>query len=184
MQDLLKLMRYHQLRVSSELRILLNTLGILEGVAKQIDPAFRLIDVTKPFARRLMPERYTPGHILKASLRSLRAYGRFFDQLPVNATRALRRVSDGEFRVAVRPDNYEGLVDRLTSGVYLLAYALIVGALIVGFAFLLGGQNLTPLEVIGYRIVLFAAIASVIWLFIRSLHFEGYKRRADRRGRR
>lgn len=184
MQDLLKLMRYHQLRVSSELRILLTTLGILEGVAKQIDPAFRLIDVTKPFARRLMPERYTPGHILKASLRSLRAYGRFFDQLPVNATRALRRVGDGEFRVVVRPDNYEGLVDRLTSGVYLLAYALIVGALIVGFAFLLGGQNLSPPEVIGYRIVMFAAIASVIWFVIRSLRFEWYKRRADRRGRR
>jgi len=184
MQDLLKLMRDHQLRVPPELRVLLTTLGVLEGVAKQIDPAFRLIDATKPFARRLMPERYSPGHILKASLRSARAYGRFFDQLPVHATRALRRVGDGEFRVAVRPDNYEGLVDRLTAGVYLLAYALIVGALIVGFAFLLGGQNLTPLEHIGYRIVLFAAIASVIWFVIRSLRFEWHKRKADKRARR
>jgi hypothetical protein len=48
-------------------------------------------------------------------------------------------------RVAVRPDNYEALVDRLTSGVYLLAYALIVGALIVGFAFLIGRQELAQL---------------------------------------
>jgi ubiquinone biosynthesis protein len=183
MQDLLKLMRNHQLRVSSELRVLLITLGVLEGVAMQIDPTFQLIDETKPFARRLMPERYSPGHILKASLRSVRAYGRFFDQLPVHATRALRRVGDGEFRVAVRPDNYEGLVDRLTAGVYLLAYALIVGALIVGFAFLLGRQNLTQLEGIGYRIALFVAIASVIWFVIRSLRFEWHKRKADKRTR-
>jgi ubiquinone biosynthesis protein len=183
MQDLLKLMRNHQLRVSSELRVLLITLGVLEGVAMQIDPTFQLIDETKPFARRLMPERYSPGHILKASLRSVRAYGRFFDQLPVHATRALRRVGDGEFRVAVRPDNYEGLVDRLTAGVYLLAYALIVGALIVGFAFLLGRQNLTQLEGIGYRIALFVAMASVIWFVIRSLRFEWHKRKADKRTR-
>jgi ubiquinone biosynthesis protein len=184
MQSLLKLMRDHQLQVPPELTVLLTTLGVLEGVAIQIDPAFRMIDATKPFARKLMPERYSPGHILKASLRSARAYGRFFDQLPVHATRALRRVAEGEFRVAVRPDNYEALVDRLTGGAYLLAYALIVGALIVGFTFLVGRQNLTQLERIGYRVVLFAAIASVIWFVIRSLRIEWHKRQADRRARR
>jgi ubiquinone biosynthesis protein len=184
MQNLLKLMRDHQLRVPSELRVLLTTYGVLEGVAMQIDPAFRLIDATKPFARRFMPERYGPGPILKASFRSLRAYGRFFDQLPVHAIRALRRVGEGEFRVAVRPDNYEGLVDRLTAGVYLLTYSLIIGAFIVGFAFLLGQQNLTQLERIGYRIALFAAIASVIWFVIRSLRFEWHKRKADKRAHR
>jgi uncharacterized membrane protein len=93
-------------------------------------------------------------------------------------------VGDGEFRVAVRPDSYEGLVDRLTAGVYLLAYALIVGALIVGFAFLLGRQNLSQLELIGYRITLFVAITSVIWFVIRSLRIEWHKRRADKRARR
>jgi hypothetical protein len=131
-----------------------------------------------------MPERYGPERILKASRRSARAYGRFFDQLPLHATRALRRMSEGEFKVAVRPDDYEALVDRLTAGVYLLAYALIVGALIVGFAFLVGRQELTQLERIGYRVVLFAAIASVIWFAIRSLRFEWRTRQADRRARR
>ena len=184
MQSLLKLMHDHQLQVPPEMTVLLTTIGVLEGVATQIDPAFRMIDVVKPFARKLMPERYGLGHILKASLRSARAYGRFFDQLPVHATRALRRVGEGEFRVAVRPDNYEALVDRLTAGVYLLAYALIVGALIVGFAFLVGRQDLTQLERIGYRGLLFAAIASVIWFVIRSLRIEWHKRKADRRARR
>ena len=184
MQDLLKLMRDHQLRVPSELRMLFTTFGMLEGVAKQIDPGFHLIDATKPFARRLMPERYSLEHILKTASQRARAYGRFFNQLPVHATRALRRVGDGEFRVAVRPDNYEGLVDRLTAGVYLLAYALIIGALIVGFAFLLGRQNLSQLELIGYRITLFVAITSVIWFVIRSLRIEWHKRKADKRARR
>ena len=183
MQSLLKLMRAHHLQVPAELTVLLTTLGVLEGVALQLDPAFRMIDVTKPFARKLMPERYGPEHILKASLRSARAYGRFFNDLPVHATRALRRMAEGEFRVAVRPDDYAGLVDRLTAGFYLLAYALIVGALIVGFAFLVGRQNLTQPERIGFRVVLYAAIGSVIWLLVRLLRSEWRKRQADRRPR-
>jgi hypothetical protein len=93
-------------------------------------------------------------------------------------------MSEGEFKVAVRPDDYAGLVDRLTAGVYLLAYALIVGAMIIGFAFIVGRQDLTRLERIGYRIVLFAATNSVIWLFVRSLRNEWRERQADRRARR
>ncbi len=183
MKGLLKLMRTHHLPVPAELTVLLPTLGVLEGVALQLDPAFNMLDVTKPFARKLMPERYGPEHILKASLRTARAYGRLFNDLPVYATRALRRMAEGEFRVAVRPDDYAGLVDRLTAGFYLLAYALIVGALIVGFAFLVGRQNLTQPERIGFRVVLYAAIGSVIWLLVRLLRSEWRKRQADRRPR-
>jgi ubiquinone biosynthesis protein len=180
MQGLLRLMKVHRLQVPSELTVLLGTLGVLEGVAVQFDPSFNMIEVINPFARKYMSERHGPGHILKASLRSARAYGRFFSTLPVQAARAMRRVAEGEFKVSVRPDDYEALVDRLTSGVYLLAYALIVGAMIVGFAFLVARQDLSRLEWIGYRVVLFAAVASVIWLLGRSVRNEWRRRRADR----
>jgi len=183
MQGLLRLMKDHRLQIPSELAALLGTLGVLEGVAAQLDPAFNMIEAITPFARTLMPERYAPERILKASLRSARAYGRFLNALPVHATRALRQVAEGELRLSVRPTDYEALADRLTSGVYLLAYALIVGALIVGFAFLVGRQDLSRPEQIGYRVVLFAAVASVIWLLGRSVRSEWRRRQADRRRR-
>jgi ubiquinone biosynthesis protein len=183
MRGLLRLMRVHRLQVPTDLAVLLTTLGVLDGVATQLDPTFRMIEVTEPYARKLMPERYGPERIIKASLRSLRAYARFFDELPVHATRALRRVSEGEFRVAVRPEGYEAAVDRLTASLYLLAYALIVGALTIGFAFIVGRQELTQLERIVYRVALFAALASVVWLLVISLRNEWQKRQADRRRR-
>ncbi|HTU00828.1 MAG TPA: AarF/ABC1/UbiB kinase family protein, partial [Candidatus Sulfotelmatobacter sp.] len=181
LQGLLRLMKVHRLQVPSDLAALMGTLGVLEGVAVQLDPTFDMVEVIKPFARKLMPERYGPERILNASLRSARAYGRLFSALPVQAARALRRVAEGEFRLAVRPSDYEALVDRLTSGVYLLAYALIVGALIVGFAFLVSRQDLSRPERIGYRVVLFAAVASVIWLLGRSVRNEWRRRQSDRR---
>jgi len=181
MQGLLSLMRDHQVKIPTELTLLLATLGVLEGVAVQLDPNFRMMDVTRPFARHLMPERYGPEHIIKASLRSARAYFRFFEELPLNATRALRRLGEGEFKVAVRPDDYRELVDRLTAGFYLLGYALIIGAMIIGFSFIVGRQELTRLERTGYRVLLLGAVVSVIWFLVRSLRNEWRKRQADRR---
>jgi ubiquinone biosynthesis protein len=181
LQGLLRLLKAHRLQVPAELVALLGTLGVLEGVAVQLDPAFRLVEAIQPFARKLLPERYGPEHMLQASLSSARAYGRLFRTLPVQTSRALRRLAEGELRLSVRPADYDALVDRLTSGVHLLAYALIVGALIVGFAFLVGRQDLSLLEQIGYRVVLFAAVASVIWLLGRLVRSEWRRHQAGRK---
>jgi len=179
MQGFLRLLKVHRLRIPTELGELLGTLGVLEGVAIQLDPAFDMIEVIKPFARTLMPDG--PEHILTSSLRTARAYGRFFSGLPMQAARALRRVAEGELSLSVRPADYDALVDRLNSGAYLVAYALIVGAMIVGFAFLVGRQDLSRLEWIGYRLALFAAVASVIWLLLRSVRSEWSRNHAGRR---
>ncbi len=180
MQGLLRLLTVHRLQIPAEVAALLGTLGVLEGVAVQLDPAFDMIEFIKPFARALMAQCYRPEHMLKTSLRTARAYERFFNTLPVQATRALRRVAEGELRLSVRPNDYEALVDRLISGASLLAYALLVGALIVGFAFLVGRQDLSRPEWIGYRMVLFAAVASVIWLLVRSARSEWRRNHADK----
>jgi len=183
MQTLLTLMREHRLQVPAELTVPLITLGVLDGVATQIDPTFRLIDATKPFARQMMPQLFGPQQILKTSLRAARSYGRFFDQLPVQSTRALRRMAEGEFKVAVRPTEFEALVERLAAGFYMLAYALIVGALIIRFSILVGTELVTPERII-VRIVLFLAVASLFWFIVRFVRNWWRKRKAEKLARR
>jgi ubiquinone biosynthesis protein len=181
MQGLLRLMREHRLRIPGELSSLVTTVGVLDGVAHQIDPGFRMIDAAKPFARRYLPERCGPQHAWETITRSSRAYARLFNGFPVHAERALRRIGEGEFKVAVRPTDYHDVVDRLTAVIYLLAYAVIVGALIIGFAFLSGRQGLSVPESVVYRSVLFLAVASVIGLFVAIVRSERRKRRTSKR---
>ena len=78
--------------------------------------------------------------------------------------------------MAVRPDDSAGLVDRLTASFHLLGYVFPFGALVVGFAFLCGRQELARWERVVCRIVLLAAIGSVIGLLFRSLLAEWRKR--------
>jgi ubiquinone biosynthesis protein len=180
-EQLLAMMRDFQLHLPTEISVLLTTLGMVDGVASQIDPGYRMVDAARPFARKLVPQQYGPERMLKASMRSLRAYGRFFDELPVQATRVMRRAGEGEFRVSVRPTDYQGAFDRLQQGFLILAYALIVGALIVGSSFLVAQPGLSETERIGCRIVLVAAIASIVWLVVKMGRAEWRKRRQDKR---
>jgi hypothetical protein len=140
-----------------------------------------MMDAAKPFARRYLPERYGPHHAWETITRSSRAYARLLNDFPVQAERALRRIGEGEFKVAVRPTDYHDVVDRLTTVIYLLAYAVIVGALIIGFAFLSGQQGLSVPETVVYRSVLFLAVVSVIALFVAVIRSERRKRRTGKR---
>ena len=180
-QRLLALVREHRLHLPTELTVLLTTLGMLDGVAAQLDPDFRMVDAAKPFARKLVPQQFGPDRIFKATLRSARAYARFFDDLPVQATRVLRRAGEGEFRISVRPAEYNDLMERLQAGFSLLAYALIVSALIIGAAFLVGRVGLSSVEEFGARLVLLAALVSVVVLLFGLIRSEYRKWREAKR---
>lgn len=181
MQRLLALVREHRLHLPTELTVLLTTLGMLDGVAAQLDPGFRMVDAAKPFARKLVPQQFGPDRLFHATVRSARAYARFFDDLPVQATRVLRRAGEGEFRISVRPTEYAELMERLQAGFSLLAYAFIVSALILGAALLVGRAGLSPIEEVGARVVLVAALLSVVWLLVGLLRSEYRKWREARR---
>jgi ubiquinone biosynthesis protein len=181
MQRLLTLVRENHLHLPTELTVLLTTLGMLDGVAAQLDPSFRMVDAAKPFARHMVPQEFGPDRLFKATLRSARAYARFFDDLPVQATRVLRRAGEGEFRISVRPTEYREFMERLQTGFTPLAYALIVSALIIGGAFLVGRVGLSPIEQFGARLVLVAALVSVALLLVRLLRGEYRKWKQARR---
>jgi ubiquinone biosynthesis protein len=181
MQRLLTLVREHHLHLPTELTVLLTTLGMLDGVAAQLDPSFHMVDAAKPFARRLVPQEFGPERMWKATMRSARAYARFFDDLPVQATRVLRRAGEGEFRISVRPTEYRDFMERIQTGFTLLAYALIVSALIIGGAVLVGRVGLSRVEQFGARLVLVAALVSVVWLLVMLVRAEYRKWRQARR---
>jgi ubiquinone biosynthesis protein len=183
MEGFLRLLGDHHLHVPEELSLLLSTLGVLDGVAHQIDPDFRMLDVTEEAAPEYIPEHYGPRRAWRRITKASRAYGRLLDQFPVEATRALRRMGEGEFKLVVRPSEYEHLLDRLSAMVSLLAYSLILGALIIGFAFLAGRQGLARPETIGYKVVLFLAVASVVGLLAKAIRNQGRRRRMVKRSR-
>ena len=154
---------------------------MVDGVARQLDPSFRLVDAAKPFARKLVPQQFGPEKIFKADAAlGARLRPASSTTLPVQLTRVLRRAGEGEFRISIRPTEFKPIMDRLEAGFTRLAYALIVAALIVGFSFLVSRPGLSTAERVGYRVVLFAAIASVAWFLISLARVEWRKRREEK----
>jgi len=97
--------------------------------------------------------------------RAFRRYRRLLGDLPVSLTRALRRASEGEFRLAVRPEHYEELIRGLEEVANRLAFALLLSAFVLAFAYVSAQESLPDwIQVIAAVILVLAALVAIVLL--------------------
>ena len=137
----LTMVREQGLRVPSDYVVLLTTLAMLEGVAKHMAPDYRLADTVAAYAHSAVGDRLSPEQLMKGAHRTLARYKHLLDDLPVGLSRALRRASEGEFRVAVRPSDYDRLLDRLRGSRHPICLTVLLAAFVVGSSVIVALQS-------------------------------------------
>jgi ubiquinone biosynthesis protein len=132
----------HRVRLPADLASLARMLIVLEGVALQLDPTFVLVDLARPFARRLIRERYSPQR-LGADLLHLADEGsRLAQLLPRHTETLLGQLESGGMTVGIslrQLDDVIGKADRVANR---LAFSVIVAAIVIASSLLiLGGTQ-------------------------------------------
>ena len=169
--------REQGLRIPTDYVVLLTTLAALEGVAKHMAPDYRLTDTVAAYARSTLSSRVSPDQLKKVALRTLSRYTHLLDDLPVGISRTLRRASEGEFRVAVRPSDYDPLVDRLGDLVERLALTILLAAFVVGFSIIVAQQPGNGIVSVMADIVLVVASVLTAWWMVSLLLSNRRRRR-------
>ncbi len=162
---ILTVVREQGLHMPTEYVVLLTTLAVLEGVAQHLAPDYRLTDTVASYARLVLPSRLGPEQLKKAALRTLSRYTHLFDELPVGISRTLRRASEGEFRMAIRPSDYDRLVDRLSDLVVRLSFTVLLAAFVVGFSIIVAQQpGNEAIDVMAEVVLVVATVVTVWWM--------------------
>jgi ubiquinone biosynthesis protein len=173
----LTVVREQGLRMPSEYVVLLTTLAVLEGVAKYMAPDYRITDTVAAYARSVLPSRLDPERLKKTALRTLGRYTHLLDELPVSLSRTLRRASEGEFRLAVRPSDYDRLLDRLNDLVVRLSFTVLLAAFVVGFSVIVALQPANrAVEVMAVAVLVIAIVATVSWMVTLLLSYRRRRR--------
>jgi ubiquinone biosynthesis protein len=134
--DVLEVVRRHGLQLPAQLALLLKTVGMSEGLWRQLDPQFNAVRVAEPFVREAASRVYSP----KAwGARALRAAGDTIGlgtDLPGQIRRVARRLDRGEFEIALRHRDLEETIRKLEEMIGGLATAIVAAAFILGLPIL------------------------------------------------
>jgi ubiquinone biosynthesis protein len=158
--DLISLARRYRLSVPPVFPLLIKALITAEALARTIDPSINVYEVARPYAGRLLSERYSPERLADIARERAIEYARYAEDYPDQIRQLLAELEDGELEVQLRHrglDKLGGQVDVLANR---LVFAVVTAALLVGSsmlgAFVTGGPMV---PVIGIPLVAFVGFS-------------------------
>jgi ubiquinone biosynthesis protein len=174
LQRVAALLREHAILLPADLTLMFKALISLEGLGRQYDPEFRLVDRVRPFLDRALSERYQPVVALRRSQATLANAFALLTTVPRDLARLVKDARRGRMRIDLdlkRLDSFgerlHNTIDRMTIGI--MTASLVIGSSIVmtvgGGPTLFGVPLLTLLGLLGYLIAFFNSlwIIFAIW---------------------
>ena len=174
LSELIALARRYRLRVPPVFPLLTKALVTAEGVARSIDPTINVYEVARPYARRLLVERYDPEAVLEGARELALEYARYAEDYPEQIRLLLTELADGELEVQLRHGGLDELVGEGDVLANRLVFAVVTGALLIGSsmlgAFDLGGPQVPYLGVpvvsfVGFSLALIMASIVLFTIF-------------------
>jgi ubiquinone biosynthesis protein len=155
------------LQLPSRFVLLDRAIATLASVGQELFPDFNVFDVARPYARRLLLDRYRPDRLLRGTRRDLSSYASIARDLPYQLADVLEELRDGEMEIQFRHKGLDALAHRLDVLTNRLVIALVgvggvIGSALIGI-FAESGPHVLGLHVVS--IVGFSVSALLgIWL--------------------
>lgn len=151
--DFIEILTQHRIRFPADFMLLAKALIAMEGLGRQLDPEFNMIDHMRPYIGKLVRERFSPGSVGRDLGRVAHAYLSLFKNLPGDIKEFINRLNRNQFKVDLEHRGLEKLVTDLDRSSNRISFAVVIGALIVGSSLIMQtdkGPMLFGFPVLGF----------------------------------
>ena len=126
LNELIDLIHRYRISLPARMAMLLKVLVTLEGTAKLLSPRFSLLEVMKPYRKKMLLRRLSPARQVRKLRRLSWDVRRLLDVLPRGLGEIVEQIQAGKFDVHLDHRGLEPSVNRLVLG--MLASALFLGS--------------------------------------------------------
>ena len=122
------------LRLPSRFVMLDKAIATLGSVGQEVYPEFNVFEVAKPYARRLLVDRFHPRVVSQHARAEVLALGSVARELPYQVSDILERLREGTFRVQIENPGIDELDDHIDKATNRIAVALVILGGLLGSA--------------------------------------------------
>ena len=129
LREMFEIMRRHAIVLPAAMTMLLKVLIMLEGTGRRLAPAFSLIEVLKPYRKKMLARRISPSRQFRKARRIAYELEQLAEVFPRRMRDILQQVQTGRFDVHLDHRGLEPSVNRLVLG--MLTSALFLGSVLL-----------------------------------------------------
>jgi len=135
--DALRVARLHRVLLPRDFVLLGKSFGTMVMMARELDPAFDLASVAKPYALALVADKFSPKRVGHDVLSQIWLISQSLRRLPRDMRHFTRKVLDGTLQLTFHMREFDDFVQELDRAANRLAFSIIVSAIVIGSSVLL-----------------------------------------------
>ncbi|MEJ2793088.1 AarF/UbiB family protein [Iodobacter sp. LRB] len=168
LNDVVQMMREHQITLPSDLTLLFKALITLEGLGRQLDPNFQMVTHLTPFVKEVILARYSPRSLMKRSKEGVFEAVQLLSGLPRDIGKLIKQARRGNLRIDLDLKRLDQFGQQITRSANRLTMGIVTGALIIGSSIVMtvqAGPTIFGLPLLGF-IGFVLAVLNTIWLVL------------------
>ncbi len=130
--EFLEVITTYHIRFQPDLMLLAKSLVAIEGMGRELDPAFDMVEHLRPFMKKALRDRYSPEHLAREMGSHVLSYVTLFRNLPRDLKELLNRINRNKFKIDLEHRGLDKALRDFDKSINRLSFSLIIAALIIG----------------------------------------------------
>ena len=157
-----------KLRMPQNLYLVNKTLLTIEGILRQLDPDFNLIETAEPYVARLIRSQRDPRRLLKNAWHGIKEFQDIFTTVSRQSQTLVKKLVRDDVHINVRHEELDRLIRDVDKSSNRLSFSILTAAIIIASSLIIHsglGETVFGFPVLGVIGYLIAAILG-FWLLI------------------
>ena len=131
-KSIMAAMSRHRLKLPADILLLIKSLSTIEGVGRQIDPSFKIVEYATPHVERLVAERHNPRALAARTAGAGREVLSALRTLPGNLAEITRKARTEGLQIQFVHRNLDYFIREMDRSSNRLSFAVVIGAIVIG----------------------------------------------------
>jgi len=150
--DGIAIARRHNARLPRELVIFGRAFVSALSTVQRLDPDLKISEVVRPYVRRLVASRLSPGRLTRAGARTGYHLMSLVRHLPGDVRSIVRKLREGKLRFEFRHEGLEDFTTEIDRSSNRLSFSVVIGSIVIGSSYIMAsnvGPSWSALEFLG-----------------------------------
>ena len=157
-----------KLRMPQNLYLVNKTLLTIEGLLRQLDPDFNLIELAEPYVARLVRRQRDPRRTIKAAWEGLGEFQDIFKSVSRQSHILVKKLVNDDVRINVRHEEIDRFIRDIDKSSNRLSFSILTAAIVIASSIIIHsglGEKIFGFPILGVLGYIIAAILG-FWLLI------------------
>jgi ubiquinone biosynthesis protein len=171
LMEFIEIITLYNIRIQPDLMLLAKSLIIIEGMGRNLDPDFNMVEHLRPFMEKALKHKFSPRRITRDINSTLLSYLNLARDFPRDLKEIVNRINRNKFKIDLEHRGLDKLISDFDRSINRLSTSLILTALIIGSSIIMQtdkGQQmfgLPMLAFLGYTVAGFIGLYLVYAIF-------------------